>query len=103
MYITETTDYSWKDGVQLQDMWKQILSYHFFKFSNNSIDTNFDNCLWINESPQPNDVSSDIKDLIDICKRFPYNPIIGYININYLKEKVIPLRKILSTDTMFSA
>ena len=40
-----TTNYLWKDGVYLQDMGKHILSNHFLKFLNNSIDGNFDNCL----------------------------------------------------------
>ena len=34
---------------------------------------------------------SNIKSLIDLRKRFPYNPLTGYNNINVLKEKVIPL------------
>ena len=38
-----TTDYLWKDGVHLQDMETHILSNHFIKFLNNSIDSNFDN------------------------------------------------------------
>ena len=41
-------------------------------------------------------MSYDIKGLIDLRKRFAYNPLIGYININSLKEKVIPLREVLS-------
>ena len=28
-------------------------------------------------------------------KRFPYNSLIGYININSVKEKVISLREVL--------
>ena len=38
---------------------------------------------------------SDIKCIIDIGKRFPYNPLKGYININFLKEKVILLTDLL--------
>ena len=41
------------------------------------------------------DVSSDIEGLIDLRKRSPYNPLIGCININSLKEKVTPLRDVL--------
>ena len=77
-------------------MGTHILSNHFLKFLNYSIDKNFDNRLWLNDSPQTNDVSSDIKGIMVLRKRFPYNPLIGYININSLKEKVIPLREILS-------
>ena len=68
----------------------------FLKVLNNFIDISFDNCLGLNDSPQTNDVSSDIKGLIDLHKRFPYNPLIGYININSLKEKVTHLREVLS-------
>ena len=67
-----TTNYLWNNDVHLQDMGTHILSNHFFKFLNNSIE------------------------LIDLRKRFLYNPLIGYININSLKEKVIPLREVLS-------
>ena len=38
---------------------RHILSNHFLKFLNNSIDSNFDNRLRLNDSPQTNDVSSD--------------------------------------------
>ena len=39
------TDHLWKDGVHLQDMGTHILSNHFLKFLNNSIDSNFINRL----------------------------------------------------------
>ena len=55
------------------------------------MDSNFDNRLWLNDSPQLYDINPDINNgLIDLRNRFPYNPLIGYININSLKEKVIP-------------
>ena len=85
-----TTNYLWKDGVHMQDMGTHIFSNHFLKFLNYSIDSNFHNRLRLNDSPQTNDVSSDIKGLIDLRKHFPYNPLIGYININSLKEKLYP-------------
>ena len=78
-------------------MGTHILSNRFLKFLNYSIDSNFDKRLWLNDSPQTSDVSSDIKGLIDLRTRSPYYPLIGYININSLKEKVIPLREILSS------
>ena len=56
--------------------------------------------LWLNDSPQINDVSSVIKDLIDLRKCFPYNPLICYININSLKERVIPSMEFLSNAPM---
>ena len=40
-----TTNYLWNDRVHLQDMGTHILSNHFLKFLNNSIDINFDNRL----------------------------------------------------------
>ena len=49
----------------------------------------------LNHSVQSNSFGSDIKGIIDIRKRFPYNPLIGYININFLKEKVILLTELL--------
>ena len=70
-----TTNYLWKDGVHMQDMGTHIFSNHFLKFLNYSIDGNFHNRLRLNYSPQTNDVSSDIKGLIDLRKHFPYIPI----------------------------
>ena len=36
-----------------------------------------------------------LKVFTDLCKHFPYNPLIVYININSLKEKVISLKVLL--------
>ena len=52
-----------------------------------NLDSNFDYRLRLNDSSQTNDVGSDIKGLIDLLKRFPYNPLIRYININFPKKK----------------
>ena len=87
------TNYLWKYDVHLQDMGTHILSNHFLKFLINSIVSNFDNRLWLYDSPQTNDVSSDIKVLIDFRKRFPCNLLLGYINITCQPEKVVPIRK----------
>ena len=57
--------------------------------------------LRLNDSPQTNDFDSDIQGLIDLRKRFPYNPLIGYININSLKGKVMPLSKILLNAPLY--
>ena len=46
-------------------------------------------------SRSTNDFGSEIKGFIDLRKRFPYNPLMGYINVNSLKEKIVPLRKLL--------
>ena len=40
-----TTNSLWKNGVHPQDMGAHILSNHFLKFLNNSVDNNFDNPL----------------------------------------------------------
>ena len=65
----------------------------FFEFLNYSIDSNFDNRLRLNDSAQTKYVSSDIKGLIDLCKSFPYSPLMSYINISSLKGKVMPLTR----------
>ena len=82
-----TTDYVWKNGAHLQEMVTHISS---------NLDSNFDYRLRLNDSSQTNAVGSDIKGLIDLRKRFPYNPLIRYININFPKKKVIPLNEVLS-------
>ena len=38
------------------------------------------------ESLQRKDFSSDIKGFVDRHECFPYYPLIGYININYMKK-----------------
>ena len=91
-----TTNYLWKDGVQLQDIGTHILRNIFLNFLNNPIDTSFDKRLLLNDSPQTNDVSSGIKVLIDLRKCFSYNPLIGYISISFLKGKATALREVLS-------
>ena len=40
-----TTNYLWKDGLHLQDMGTHIISNHFLKFLDYSIDSSFDNRL----------------------------------------------------------
>ena len=40
-----TTNYSWKDGADLQDMGTHVLSNHFLKFLNNTVHNSFDNRL----------------------------------------------------------
>ena len=43
-----------------------------------------------------NDFDSDIDGLINFRKAFQNNPLIGYININSLREKIVSLREVLS-------
>ena len=39
---------------------------------------------------------SRVSDLIELRNKYPNNPIIGYLNINSLRNKTIDLRKIMS-------
>ena len=55
-------------------MGKHILNNIFLKFLNNPIYTNSENPFWLNYSVQTSDFNSDIKGLIDLRKRFSYNP-----------------------------
>ena len=59
------------------------------------------NSLRLHLSLRTNYVSSDIEGLIDLQKRFPYEPLIGYIITNSLKEIVIPLREVLSDAPIY--
>ena len=36
----------------------------------------------------------DLKDLNDLRNAYTHNPMIGYLNINFLRDKIINLRKI---------
>ena len=38
---------------------------------------------------------SSVSDLIELRNKYPYNPIIGYLNINSLRNKTIDLREIM--------
>ena len=69
--------------------------WFFLEFLNNTVDRNSDNSFWLNDLVQTNDFGCDIKVPIDLCKRFCNNQLVGYININSLKEKVIPLIEVL--------
>ena len=91
-----TTKYLWKDGIHLQDLGTSILSKTFIEFVNNYLFSNFDDRFWLNESHQTNDFDSDIDSLINLRKAYQNNPLIGYININPLREKIVSLREILS-------
>ena len=56
----------------------------------------------LNEEPISNQVSSkqnislDVDDLTFLKKRYPFNPILGYLNINSLRNKIEALRIVLN-------
>ena len=91
-----TTKYLWKDCIHLKDLGTSILSKNFIEFVNNYLFSNFDNRFQLNESHQTNDFDSDIQGLINLRKPSQNNPLIGYVNINSLKEKIVSLREVIS-------
>ena len=92
-----TTEYLWKDGIHLQDLGTNILSSNFIKFVNSFLVDNDNNRFWLNHSHQTNDLKfeSDLEGLINLRKAYQNNPLIAYLNINSLREKIISLREIL--------
>ena len=96
-----TTKYLWEDGIHLQDLGTNSFSNNVIKFVNNSLFSNFDDCFWLHESLQTNDFDSDIDGFINFRKAYQNNPLIEYININSLREKIICLREILSKASIY--
>ena len=94
-----TTKYLWKDGIHLQDG-TSVLSKKFIEFVNNYLFSNLDDRFWLNESHQTNDFESDIESLINLRKAYQNNPLIGYFNINSLREIIVSLRNVLSKDSI---
>ena len=82
-----TTKYLWTDGIHLQDLGTSILSKNFIEFVNKYLFNSFDDRFCLNKSHQTIDFDSDIDGLIDLRKAYQNNPWIGYININFLREK----------------
>ena len=95
-----TTKYRWKDGIHLQDLGTSVLSKNFIKFVNNYLFSNLDDRFWLNESHQTNDFESDIESLINLRKAYQNNPLIGYFNINSLREIIVNLRNVLSKGSI---
>ena len=91
-----TTKYLWTDGIHLQDLGTSILSKNFIEFVNKYLFNSFDDRFCPNKSHQTIDFDSDIDGLIDLRKAYQNNPLIGYININFLREKIVSLREALS-------
>ena len=92
-----TTEYLWKDGIHLQDLGKYILSSNFIKFVNSFLVDNDHNSFWLNHSHQANDLKfeSDLEGLINLRRAYQNNPLIAYLSINSLREKITSLREIL--------
>ena len=105
-----STEYLWKDVIHLQDLDTNILSSNFAKFSGtNILSPNFtkffnsflvdsvNNRLWLNHSHQTSHLKfdSDLEGLINIRKTYQNNPLIDYLNIDTLLEKIISLKEIL--------
>ena len=44
----------------------------------------------------PTDFDSDIEDLINLRKSYENNPLLEYINISCLREKIVSRREVLS-------
>ena len=92
-----TTEYLWKDGIHWQDLGTNILSSNFITFVNSFLIDNDNNRFWLNHSHQTNDLKfeSDLEGLINLTRAYQNNPLIAYLNINSLQEKIISLREIL--------
>ena len=92
-----TTEYLWKDGIHLQDLGTNILSSNFITFVNSFLIDNDNNRFWLNHSHQTNDLKfePDLEGLINLRRAYQNNPLIAYLNINSLREKIISLREIL--------
>ena len=90
------TKYIWNDGLHLQNLSMSILNKVFFRFVNDYLFSNSHNCFWLNESHQVNKFDSNIGSLINLRKDYQNNPLIWYINVNFLREKIISLREVLS-------
>ena len=103
-----TRDFLHHNGVHLTDPGTEILADNMVDYINNFISwQNFPN----NEentrdlSEEGNDyldksysrkTFSSISKLIELRNKYPNNPIIGYLNINSLRNKIIDLREIMT-------
>ena len=82
-----TTNHPWRDDIHLQDIGTNILSRNFYKVLNNFL---FEDHSLLKNLDQTNEFvfDSDLKGLSKFRKAYPNNPIISYLNINSLKEKL---------------
>ena len=83
-----TTDHLWRDGIPLQDIGTNILSRNFYLVFHDFL---YENHSWQQNLNKASEFvfDSDLKGLSKLRKDDPDNPIIGYLNINFLKEKNI--------------
>ena len=84
-----TKKYLQKNGIRLQDLGTSISGNNFIEFVNNYL------VILTSASGERNDFYSDIGGLINLRKAYQNNPLIGNININSLREKIISLREVL--------
>ena len=84
-----TKKYLQKNGIRLQDLGTSISGNNFIEFVNNYL------VILTSASGETNDFYSDIGGLINLRKAYQNNPLIGNININSLREKIISLREVL--------
>ena len=91
------TEYLSKYGIHLQDLGRDILTSNFIKFVNSFLVDNDNNSFWLNHSHQTNDLKfeSDLEGLINLRRSYQNNPLIAYLNINSLQEKIVSLKEIL--------
>ena len=88
-----TTKYLWKNGIHLQDLDTSILSKNVIEFVNNYLFSNSDDPLCLNKSHQTSDFDSDIDGLINLRKAYQNNPLIWYIDLNSLIEKIVKSKR----------
>ena len=84
------TDHLWRHGIHLHDTGTNILSRKFYQVLNNFL---FEDHFWLQNLDKTNEFVFDsyLKSLSKLRKTYPNNPIIGYLNINSLKEKLFVL------------
>ena len=83
-----TPDYLWTDGLHLQDRGTEVLLLNITSMLNHQILNN--SFFWQVEYHLDLTISneSDIEGLIDLRKKNPDNPMIGYLNVNSLSGKI---------------
>ena len=52
-------------------------------------------CRYVEPSKTENSSNFYLRYLRELCKEFANNPIIGYLNINSLRNKIVDLRQVL--------
>ena len=91
-------EYLRKDGVHLQDLGTDILSYIFIKLLNSLLADNDNKRFWLNHSHQTNDLKfeTDLEGLINLRRAYQNIPLIASLNTNSLREKIKTLTETLN-------